>query len=560
MLLSSTAGCAQKETYDVVSYTLPAGWQKAENTNGLQLSVTDSKTGEYAMAVIIKSTGSNATANENFSNNWATLVKGTVSVSDEPTMLEPAKDKDWDIVSGWAHYTDGANKGVVTQITATGYGKVSVLITMTNAEKFQNTLKDLLNSLELTALSASRVQNTPASGAAVGTSIAGLWTSYITETNGTFSNGMPMTTGGYFRHEYVFNADGTYRFLEKDFSAYSKNIFFAYETGTWSINGNELTVTPAQGKNEEWSKNASGRNNEWGGLLKTTGRKLEKITYTVEIEYLSGAKETRLNLLYDKPTNREGRQSNDDSHQNKWHYYSRAIDKSLIDLPPGMKTAFESKSDTPAASQTVVSKQVVSPLAGKIWEGSVSEKFVGAGAMTGYNTGGSFIYQYNFNADGTYRFVYIGTSAYTETNQLGYETSAYSVNGDQLTITPANGANEEWSVVGGPISIAGMSDVQIRNIKEHWGRRLKTEKRKLEKVTYPFSIEYSKGDQANVMILQYNGHTEREGGGNSARYKETAAARSAKLPAGVKYGGTCKATDDRAFISLCESTCGAKIG
>ncbi|MBK7653469.1 MAG: lipocalin family protein [Flammeovirgaceae bacterium] len=90
--------------------------------------------------------------------------------------------------------------------------------------------------------------------------------------------------------------------------------------------------------------------------------------------------------------------------------------------------------------------------------------------------GGFFKYQYKFNSDGTYRFVYVGASAYTDTNQLQYETGTYSITNNQLTITPANGANEEWSVVGGPIKLSGMGDVQIRNIKEHWGQRLTSEK------------------------------------------------------------------------------------
>jgi hypothetical protein len=67
-----------------------------------------------------------------------------------------------------------------------------------------------------------------------------------------------------------------------------------------------------------------------------------------------------------------------------------------------------------------------------------------------------------------------------------------------------------------------MSDVQIRNIKEHWGQRLTSEKRKLEKVTYTFKVEYLEGNHANALIVQYNnGHTEREGNGETTYYFET---------------------------------------
>lgn len=343
LLMTALESCAQKELYDVVLYSLPAGWKKEVHPNGLQLSAINNKTGEYLAVVISQSTISELDAKENFTGFWTKLVKGTVTVTDEPTMLAPEKEKDWEIISGWAHYIDGANKGMVTQLTATGYGRVVNLIVLTNTEKFQVELGQFLHSLELKKPDDSSLQGTA-------------------ETTGTNS----------------------------------------------------------------------------------------------------------------------------------------------------------------------------SPLAGKIWEGTVTEKFVGAGTMTGYHTGGFFTWQYKFNADGTYSFVYVGASAYTETNQLQYETGRYAVNGQQLTITPTSGANEEWSVTGGPVKIAAMNDIQIRNIKEHWGKRVKTEKRKLEKITYPFTLAYSQGDQTNVMTVQYKGHTEREGNGNSTRFRETLPAKSVAIPDAVR--------------------------
>ena len=326
-MVFATRSFAQKEIYDVVSYTVPNGWKKEVKENGVQLYTGDEKTGEYSVALIIHSTESGASAGENFSSMWEKLVKGTVTVSTEPTMAEPLKDKGWDIISGQAHYTDGANNGVVMLVTATGNGKLATVVLMTNTDKYQQELQSFLHAMELSPIEAGK---TPSS-------IVG------------------------------------------------------------------------------------------------------------------------------------------------------------------------------------------------VWEGSSKEKFTG-GTMNGYNTGGFFTYQYKFGADGSYQFAYVGASAYTDANVLQYEKGTYSVTGDQLTIQPVSGSNEEWGVVGGPVKLSAMSDVQIDKIKRSWGKKLKSGPRKLEKYVYTFKVEYMEGNHANALIVQYDSETVREGKGGKSYYFEVPVEKSTKLP------------------------------
>ncbi|HEY6900410.1 MAG TPA: lipocalin family protein [Puia sp.] len=329
---------AQKETFDVVSYVLPKGWKKEVKENGVQIYTGNEKTGEYSMGLIIKSTSAEGPASKNFVALWEKLVKGTVTVSGEPVMAAPSKGKGWEIVSGQANYTDGGNKGVVTLVTATGGGKVAAVVLMANTDKYQSELQGFLGSLEMSEVAAAGSGGGLSSGAAGPvdiSSVVGIWESNMLETSGMrFANGSPMLTAGYFRKAYTFRPDGTYQFLEKDFSVYSKNIFFAYETGTWAIDGNQLTVTPGSGKNESWSKSASGGTKEWGSLLETTVRKLEKVSYTFEFRYFSGMKETDLLLKYEKSTERDGSQGSNGA----WYYKpASAPGQSIIDAPPGKK-------------------------------------------------------------------------------------------------------------------------------------------------------------------------------------------------------------------------------
>ncbi len=140
---------AQQQAFDVVNYTMPKGWDKTEMPNGIQLSTKNDGKENYAAVVILRSVETKATANENFIASWEKLVKGTVSVSGEPTMQAPATEKGWNIISGQASYTNGANKGMATLITATGSGKMANVVILTNTEKYQSQILDFIKSLDL---------------------------------------------------------------------------------------------------------------------------------------------------------------------------------------------------------------------------------------------------------------------------------------------------------------------------------------------------------------------------------------------------------------------------
>lgn len=330
---------AQKQSFDVVSFSVPAGWQQQKNEGGVQLSVTDQKTGAYAVALVTKATASGARATENFEMDWKKLVKASVQVSAEPAMLEPASENGWEIISGTAHYTDGAQKGLATLLTATGGGQMASVVLMTNSDQYQNELLAFINSLELTKSASTPINNPTAAPAKEhsNASILGLWVRYTIETSG-YSNGLPQPSGGYFRKEYTFFNDGTYLFRMKNWAVYVKEIQYVYETGSWKLDGDQLTVTPQQGKGGWWSKSASGRTNEWGSLVKSGNWKLEPVTYTFKLHYYSGSNETHLIMQSASQTEREGEQEN-----HTLSFAPREIGKSLIDNPPGVKTGFENK-------------------------------------------------------------------------------------------------------------------------------------------------------------------------------------------------------------------------
>lgn len=335
---------AQKQTFNVISFNAPKGWQQLQNEGGVQLSVSDKKTGGYAIVIITKATASGAMANENFKTDWTRLVKSTVQVTAEPTMQEPSTENGWEIVSGNADYTDGANKGVATLLTATGDGKMVSVVLMTNTQQYQTDLLAFLNSLELAPVTTNSGSNKTTVNNANNSLVVGLWTDYILETTGYSINGMPQYTAGYLRKEYNFYPDGTYIFRNKQWLTKTANILFIYETGTYSVNGNQLTITPKNGKGGFWGKTSSTK--EWGKFIKSSDYTLEKTSYTFEITHDPNYGD-KIILKPGKPTARDGGKFNAPGDPYEFYYSKRELESS-IDNPPGFKTGFENKSLTPA--------------------------------------------------------------------------------------------------------------------------------------------------------------------------------------------------------------------
>jgi len=349
LLVMSCKVLAQKQTFDVVSFAFPKGWQQQKSEAGIQLSITDKKTGIYGIAVITKARASSASANENFNNDWDKLVKRAVIADTAPSISDMSIETGWSCVTGQANYIDGNNKGLATLITATGYGQTTSVIIMTNGSKYQENILAFVNSLELSKplqntegssspsgkTSSAQTSNITA-GYAINSPLAGkIWEGRSLEKAGT--GNMQYYTGGYFTSQYAFNADGTYRFVNVNASAFSNSKTLNYETGTWLVSGNQLTIMPAKGQDEEWSiigKTSNGNSDvdnrkimdRWNKKIKTSGRKLEKYTYSFNIG--KNGDKNALILQRSGRTEREG--------EGRISYYNETLPVQSVILPAGI--------------------------------------------------------------------------------------------------------------------------------------------------------------------------------------------------------------------------------
>lgn len=150
-------------------------------------------------------------------------------------------------------------------------------------------------SLESPA-TTSAASTAPASASASGSKIVGVWS--ISASNHAGSN--LVTNAGYSKGEYHFNANGTYRFKSERWFGYlrSREFYTTEESGTYSVNGNSLTITPKTSKTIQRTPE--------GVVQKTQNNPLEPVTYKWQLHYFEGINETNLVLQPPRETARDG--------------------------------------------------------------------------------------------------------------------------------------------------------------------------------------------------------------------------------------------------------------
>lgn len=341
---------AQKQTFDIATFTTPNGWTEKQEEDKISYSRIDG--GSWAQMAIYKSSASSGNIESDFDKDWNELVAGNKTIS-SPEKTKPKTAEGWTVMSGsgiWQY--NGTNVATILTTYSNGQTCISILCNAT-AKPYLKEYKELIVSLDLAGSSNTPVQNSepPVQDTASTSSgnsshvtensvqqtedisIVGLWTSYVLETNGYSINGSPQYTAGYLRREYNFYADGTYLFRNKQWLVKAPSIVFQYETGTYKVNGNQLTLTPGKGKAGFWNKTKSTK--EWGSLIKSSTYNLEKTTYTFQI-IIDNTYGNSIVLKSLKPTQRDGGQFNGPNDPYEFHYSFRKLESS-IDNPPGWK-------------------------------------------------------------------------------------------------------------------------------------------------------------------------------------------------------------------------------
>jgi hypothetical protein len=149
VLLSSTGLLAQKaETFDIITYKTPKGWQNEKSEDSVQLGIEDTS-GNICLITMFKPVPAVTDSKENFELAWETLVKELITVSSAPQMQPPYNENGWTAESGLAPYESDGKKGLVLLVTISGGGKMINILALMNTDAYQQDFTNFLESIVL---------------------------------------------------------------------------------------------------------------------------------------------------------------------------------------------------------------------------------------------------------------------------------------------------------------------------------------------------------------------------------------------------------------------------
>ncbi|MBC7866650.1 MAG: hypothetical protein H7X88_03860, partial [Gloeobacteraceae cyanobacterium ES-bin-316] len=332
---------AQKETFDLATYSPPKAWKKQPAESAVQFTKEDTANGTYCLITLYKGVPGTASSKENFDLAWASLVKEMVTVSTPPEMQPSATENGWEAQSGYAPFESDGNKGVVVLVTSSGFEKMVNLIILTNTDVYEKEITAFLESVSLKKPETIPQQNPITNDAK--NFILGTWGANASDnSNYRMKNGIM----NYISRQYTFNADGSYSFVSKAFDPLMDKILLGKETGAYQINDNTVSLNPKKSILQAWSKMNGA--DDWGKLLNTQNIPLEKAAYQFTKHYFSGTQIWNLVLQADKATQRDGPHSSNDIFKNAWYYGPLSANNPQIRLPGSTSNIKEEVQKQPA--------------------------------------------------------------------------------------------------------------------------------------------------------------------------------------------------------------------
>ena len=152
LLLVSLDVSAQQQTYDLITFTPPKGWNQSNQQNVRVYSITDNVKRTWAQIGIVKSTVSKGSIDADFESEWKELVVkpyGKYGVTDQPLMIDSQTFKGWQLRTGLGKFVFNKDTSFVLLNTISDGQRCASVTMMSNTTEYGTTLDAFVASINV---------------------------------------------------------------------------------------------------------------------------------------------------------------------------------------------------------------------------------------------------------------------------------------------------------------------------------------------------------------------------------------------------------------------------
>lgn len=150
-IISTSLLNAQKETFDIATFTRPKGWQRLD-TNGMTLlyhSKPNNELTDFCQIFLFPSRDANDDAVKNFQDEWTNHVMRATGATTTPQTQTNKTPDGWTAVSGRADVSQNGMKYTCMLTAVSGYKKEMSFVVNVNAQEYVEDVKVFFESLDL---------------------------------------------------------------------------------------------------------------------------------------------------------------------------------------------------------------------------------------------------------------------------------------------------------------------------------------------------------------------------------------------------------------------------
>lgn len=291
-------------TVELTTFAPPSGWKHVEQKLSSEYSAVDNEAGAAASIVVMRTFPGVSDARANFDKAWANFITAVLPDAPAPTIAPAARRDGWKLVRGTTTYTFEGRAATTTLLAASRGASFVVVLATTVGTTYQKDVDRFFTTLRFAAPTARAAPApAPETPRTSSSELLGGW---------GFSTGGAMGTGPYAawlsdRREYAFDGRGGYTFLRRHNVDRDADTSLIRERGTYTLEGDVLTLTPTKSEREIWSKVRSGANaGAYERLLRREKVALEKTAYRVAYALYPDTQVPTLMLTSSNPTQRDG--------------------------------------------------------------------------------------------------------------------------------------------------------------------------------------------------------------------------------------------------------------